>query len=323
MENEEKTEGGAEPPNRELPEVVDVIEASPPIKASKSIKAWNKAMLLIQQKLEGAARNADNPYFKGKYADMSAVKAAINAAMAEAGVFLLVEQYPETDYVQLSNKGKGPVPRLSISTIITEVESGEWKQFGLSCYPTEDTPQAIGSAITYMRRYSLMPPFGVAPVEDDGNAGSGKEPKKNDFDQRRPEDRAKPQQRPQGAAQTQPPANPPPGTGSPAAGAESPAQNPDVAPASGFPSDLDQNKRGLIVTAQRGFLKKCLDECGIPLEEFKKYLEFTYPAVLKGPHKNTMYNIQAVIEGDCMFKTIIQDIKKDPTAIFNKAHKPA
>jgi hypothetical protein len=42
----------------------------------------------------------------------------------------------------------------------------------LTMKPAQNTPQAIGSTITYARRYSLMAIAGVAADDDDGTAGS-------------------------------------------------------------------------------------------------------------------------------------------------------
>jgi hypothetical protein len=45
--------------------------------------------------------------------------------------------------------------------------------------PTKNDPQGIGSTITYSRRYALMAIAGVAPDDDDGNAGSAPSERKS------------------------------------------------------------------------------------------------------------------------------------------------
>jgi len=60
--------------------------------------------------------------------------------------------------------------------------SGEWIDSSLPVRPVKNDPQALGSAITYTRRFSLMALVGVAPSDnpkddakdDDGNAASGR-----------------------------------------------------------------------------------------------------------------------------------------------------
>jgi len=52
-------------------------------------------------------------------------------------------------------------------------ESGEVMECGLLHVPAaKQDPQGYGSALTYARRYSLLAATGLAPEDDDGNAGS-------------------------------------------------------------------------------------------------------------------------------------------------------
>lgn len=172
---------------------------------SEKTMALAAKKLAIQMVIETATKDTANPFFKSKYADLCEVVNTIKKAMVDSGKHLLIEQFPHTAY---GEPGKAPI--VTVNTRITDVESGEFESFPLSALPKEDTPQAIGSTITYLRRYSLMPVFGVVPEDDDGNSASGK--KDDGMDQRPPADR-----RP-----TQPPANRQPTT--PAATA--PATNP-------------------------------------------------------------------------------------------------
>ncbi len=150
------------------------------IRRSESIKNYVKAMLAVQKVMGKATRSADNPYFHSKYADLETVNDCIHAAITEAKVDLLIQQYPTISYSDATSK-----PRAVITTRVTEPESGEWEEFDIECASVEDKPQAVGSAITYLRRYGLMSMFNISPEDDDGNAGSGNDP----MDQRRPEDR--------------------------------------------------------------------------------------------------------------------------------------
>jgi len=57
-------------------------------------------------------------------------------------------------------------------------ESGEMMECGKLHVPAaKQDPQGYGSALTYARRYSLMAACGIAPEDDDGNAGSKQPPK--------------------------------------------------------------------------------------------------------------------------------------------------
>lgn len=52
-------------------------------------------------------------------------------------------------------------------------ESGQWIMFApLKLIPAGSTPQHVGSAITYARRYSALAVLGMATEDDDGRAAS-------------------------------------------------------------------------------------------------------------------------------------------------------
>jgi hypothetical protein len=53
-------------------------------------------------------------------------------------------------------------------------ESGEWLSQTLTMTAKDDSPQAIGSTITYARRYALAAVAGVAPEDDDGETAQGR-----------------------------------------------------------------------------------------------------------------------------------------------------
>ncbi len=51
-------------------------------------------------------------------------------------------------------------------------ESGEWIAGTITMQASKDNPQAVGSALTYARRYSLMAIVGIASEDDDGTSAS-------------------------------------------------------------------------------------------------------------------------------------------------------
>ncbi len=55
--------------------------------------------------------------------------------------------------------------------------SGEWMEDSLTIPTGQNTAQAIGSACSYARRYSLMAVLGLAPDDDDGAAASKPAPR--------------------------------------------------------------------------------------------------------------------------------------------------
>ena len=62
-----------------------------------------------------------------------------------------------------------------VQTVIMH-SSGEVRSFGPVGMPAGDTPQTLGSAITYCRRYALLAALGIATEDDDGHAAKGTPP---------------------------------------------------------------------------------------------------------------------------------------------------
>ena len=75
---------------------------------------------------------------------------------------LLVIQTPFT-------KDNGDV---SVITEIIHVETGEWINCELASKPRDLGPQAMGSVITYLKRYSLQSMLAIPSEDDDGNSAS-------------------------------------------------------------------------------------------------------------------------------------------------------
>jgi len=59
-------------------------------------------------------------------------------------------------------------------TMLTH-SSGQWFRSSYPVRPVQATPQGLGSALTYSRRYSLMAMVGIAPEDDDGEAAMGRQ----------------------------------------------------------------------------------------------------------------------------------------------------
>jgi hypothetical protein len=127
---------------------------------SEQINEIAAAIAKAQGQIKGASKDANNPFFKSKYADLASVWDACRGALSANG--LAVIQSPSADGM-----------RVLVDTLLTH-SSGQWIAGTVSVTAKEDTPQAIGSAITYLRRYALQSFVGVAPEDDDGNLASAK-----------------------------------------------------------------------------------------------------------------------------------------------------
>ena len=114
------------------------------------------ALAKAQAEMGRAAKDASNPHFNKKYADLASVQDACLPALHKHGfaVFQPVER---------TEQG------LAVRTILAH-ESGETLDCSVPLVNFRNDMQGLGSAITYARRYGLLCMSGVAPEDDDGNA---------------------------------------------------------------------------------------------------------------------------------------------------------
>jgi hypothetical protein len=127
---------------------------------SVEINELAKALSDAQGEMTAAAKDATNPHFKSRYATLASVWDAIRKPLTANG--LSVSQILEAE--------PGGV---AVRTMLLH-SSGQWLASRYVMPVGERlTPQAMGSAITYARRYALSAIVGIAPDDDDdGNAAS-------------------------------------------------------------------------------------------------------------------------------------------------------
>jgi hypothetical protein len=128
---------------------------------SSTLGAIAAALAKAQGEMEAAAKANINPHFKSKYADLASVWDACRGPLSKNGLAVL---QPVT----------ADGPKVTITTILAH-SSGEWISESLTMTAQQNTPQGVGSAITYGRRYGLSAMVGIAPDDDDGNAASGRQ----------------------------------------------------------------------------------------------------------------------------------------------------
>lgn len=117
---------------------------------SNSIKEICKALIQFHVKVERIKKDAQNPFFKSKYASLSNILDAIQIPLQESG--LSFSQFPTGEN--------------GLTTILMH-ESGEYLQSDYNMQPVKNDPQGKGSVITYQRRYSLAAVLGLNIDEDD------------------------------------------------------------------------------------------------------------------------------------------------------------
>lgn len=133
---------------------------------SESITELTKALVKFQAALKPAVRDKTNPYLKSRYADLSGVWEVCRALLQENRLAV----------VQVSGIDAGGT---YLETLLAH-ESGEWISGRYPLKPVKpDDPQALGSALTYARRYSLAAVLGIVTEDDDAEGAMARTPPLN------------------------------------------------------------------------------------------------------------------------------------------------
>jgi hypothetical protein len=140
-------------------------------RGSETLGALSAALAKAQGEIEGAKKESDNPFFHARYAALSSVWDACRGPLSKNA--LAVIQLP-------GRNGRG----LYVDSILSHA-SGEWIASRLYVQPGKtdkegqfhalEDAQAVGSAITYARRYGLQALVGIAPMDDDAEAAVGRQ----------------------------------------------------------------------------------------------------------------------------------------------------
>lgn len=128
-------------------------------------KGLYSALAAAQGEMGRAAKDATNPAFKSKYADLSSVMDACMPALSKHGIAVLQPAFDD-------ESGR------YIKTIFVHGESGEAVECRVPLIVGKNDMQGYGSAATYARRYGLMGMAGIAPDDDDGNLAAKSPPEK-------------------------------------------------------------------------------------------------------------------------------------------------
>jgi hypothetical protein len=132
------------------------------VNTSSSIKELALALHKAQAKIKSAIKDATNPHFRSKYADLSSVVEAVKVPLHSEGIVFL--------------QGVSGVENgVAVETMLLHV-SGEWMSSTLEIPASKHDAQGYGSATTYGRRYGLQSMCGVPAEDDDGNAATASAP---------------------------------------------------------------------------------------------------------------------------------------------------
>lgn len=160
-------------------ELVEAVRRHPPefeLEHSPTIANIALALAIAQGKIEGAKKNAENPFLDTTYADLHSVIEASRLPLAESHLCC----------VQIINPVPNPLELVSITTMLVHGDSGEWFRSVMympvipqTVNETDDSgrrtgkkvkrvdAQCVGIAIAYGRRYSRAAIIGVAQMDGD------------------------------------------------------------------------------------------------------------------------------------------------------------
>lgn len=125
-------------------------------KTSEQLGELFAALSKAQGKIKLVEKDASNPFFKSQYSTLGECWSNCRGPLSENGLTI----------VQTLEDREG---KIFITTILGHA-SGQFISSTLPLLTNKQDPQSIGSAISYMRRYSLCAMIGLASGDEDDDA---------------------------------------------------------------------------------------------------------------------------------------------------------
>ncbi len=156
------------------------VFASQTYERSANITRLAQALVKAQVAMKPAPKSNDNPFFKSKYSDLATIWEVAQKPLADNDLAVLQP-------IATTQDGKGAI----VTTILVHT-SGEFVTSTFTVYPRPEyerdrntrqimpgsepfvTPQSLGSAITYGRRYARAAMLGIVSDDDDGEGAEGR-----------------------------------------------------------------------------------------------------------------------------------------------------
>lgn len=128
---------------------------------STTIGAISKALAAAQREIGVAHKDATNPHFRSKYADLQAIDEACRPILSKHGIAI--------------TQAAGYLEGFAAVTTRLMHCDGEWVEATLHIPVSKHDAQGVGSALTYARRFGLSALAAVpAGIDDDGEAAVGR-----------------------------------------------------------------------------------------------------------------------------------------------------
>jgi len=152
------------------------------MRTSENIQALAAALLAAQQEMTHPKKTAQNPHLRNKFADLPGVIDTVKATLNKHGIAVVQSVGGGLDNGQQV---------VNVTTTLMHGESGQWLTDSVAQSVDGakgmNLSQCVGSAITYLRRYSISAmAFVASEPDDDGNEVKGGDVKaadpSSDFD---------------------------------------------------------------------------------------------------------------------------------------------
>ena len=110
-----------------------------------------KALIAFQSECKPIIKDSNNPFFKSKYADLASIWSTVQPILAKNGLAV-------TQLIGIDNK---------LVTVLLHTSGEEFTSVCPIVVKEQNNPQALGSAITYARRYGLSALLSIVTDDDD------------------------------------------------------------------------------------------------------------------------------------------------------------
>lgn len=124
------------------------------MKTSEKINELLPDLFKVKASILPLKKEAENPYFSSSYVDLNGVLDGVEPILEKNGFILLQ-----------------PVSGRIVETVLLH-KSGQFISSDMELVLSKNDMQALGSAVSYARRYSLMSLLGLKALDDDGNASA-------------------------------------------------------------------------------------------------------------------------------------------------------
>lgn len=131
-----------------------IEKASKRTHQSQDLNELFAALAKAQGEMAVSGLHNENPYFKNRYASLADIVKASRPVLAKNGLCV-------TQQLLAGDDGQ-----LMLRTLLGH-SSGQWMETKVRISPAKNDVQALGSYITYMRRYSYAALVGVVAADED------------------------------------------------------------------------------------------------------------------------------------------------------------